>query len=120
MVAAGEASIIVVEHTHLHNEYIDALVKRGAAGLTVLLALYLVPLALFSRRLRDQNSALRPYALAGVLLVVCYLGFGLTQAFLTHNNGVLTLAFMLAILWALLCAQEGRERNPSSTVRRIS
>jgi O-antigen ligase len=102
----GNIRPIMGQHNHLHNEYLDALVKRGLAGLAALLALYLVPLALFARHVRDDNRAVRPYAAAGVLLIVCYMVFGLTQAFLTHNNGVMTLAFMLVILWSLLRAQQ--------------
>ncbi len=102
LVQAGKIRLIPGEHNHLHNEYLDALVKRGLAGLVALLALYLVPLILFARHVRDNNRAVRPYAVAGVLLIVCYMTFGLTQSFLTHNNGVMTLAFMLVILWSLL------------------
>lgn len=106
LVQAGKIRLIPGEHNHLHNDYLDALVKRGLAGLAALLALYLVPLALFARRIRDGNPAVRPYAAAGVLLIVCYMAFGLTQSFLTHNNGVMTLAFMLVILWSLLRASD--------------
>ena len=106
LVRAGKVRPILGEHNHLHNEYLDALVKRGVFGLAALLALYLVPLALFARRLKDDNRAVRPYAVAGVLLIVCYMVFGLTQAFLTHVNGVMTLVFMLVILWSLLRAQQ--------------
>ncbi|NMM28048.1 MAG: O-antigen ligase family protein [Glaciimonas sp.] len=93
-------------HSHLHNEYLDALVKRGVLGLAALLILYLVPLALFVKRIRSENHAVRPYAVAGALLSVCYICFGLTQAFLTHNNGVMIFAFTLVILWSLLREQE--------------
>ncbi len=102
LVSTGKIRLIPGQHNHLHNEYLDALVKRGSLGLVALLALYLVPLLVFARRLRDGKRAVRPYALAGVLLIVCYMVFGLTQSFLTHNNGVMMLAFMLVILWSLL------------------
>ncbi|MEO8599218.1 MAG: hypothetical protein ABI656_05255, partial [bacterium] len=81
-------------------------VKRGLLGLIALLALYLIPLALFVRRVRDKSKAVRPYAVAGVLLSVSYISFGLTQSFLTHNNGVMIFAFTLVIIWSLLSAQE--------------
>jgi O-antigen ligase len=107
LVATGDVAAFTSEHTHLHNEYLDALVKRGLPGLLVLLVLYGVPLALFAKRLhRPAASNGGPYAIAGVLLIVCYLFFGLTQAFLTHNNGVMILAFMVAILWSLLRRHE--------------
>jgi O-antigen ligase len=102
LVQTGKIRLIPGEHNHLHNEYLDALVKRGLLGLAALLALYLVPLVLFARRVRDDNRAVRPYAVAGVLLIVCYMAFGLTQSFLTHNNGVMMLGFTLVILWSML------------------
>lgn len=102
LVRQGLAAPSIEEHTHLHNEYLDALVKRGLPGLLALLALYLTPLALFARRLRDGDGAARSYALAGTLLTAAYLTFGLTQAFLTHNNGVMIFGFMTVILWASL------------------
>jgi O-antigen ligase len=65
------------------------------------LIVMLAPMWLFARHLHGP-SAVRPFALAGVLLCTCYLAFGLTQAFFTHNNGVLMFAFWTAILWTLL------------------
>ncbi|WP_232429449.1 O-antigen ligase family protein [Noviherbaspirillum autotrophicum] len=101
LIRAGAVGSITSEHSHLHNEYLDALVKRGALGLAATLAIFLIPLVLFSRRVRHANPQARPYAIGGVLLCVSYILFGLTQAFLTHNNGVMILVFMLAVLWAM-------------------
>lgn len=100
MVAAGKADGFIMEHTHAHNELIDAAAKRGLPGLAVTLALYLYPLFIFWRKL-GRNDGGRPYAMAGVLTITCYMVFGLTQAFFTHNNGAMTLAYMISILWAL-------------------
>ncbi len=102
LIEAGQASPIISKHTHLHNEYLDALVKRGLPGLASVLLLYLAPLLLFAREMKRAGPKARPYAVAGMLLVICYLGFGLTQAFLTHNNGVTMFAFLLAVFWASL------------------
>lgn len=111
LIEAGKASPVISEHTHLHNEYLDALVKRGLPGLASVLALYLVPLLLFARGMKRTGPNGRPYAVAGVLLVACYLGFGLTQAFLTHNNGVTMFAFLLVVLWASLRNHEHEKLN---------
>lgn len=100
LIKAGKVAAVIGGHTHLHNEYLDALVKHGAAGLLALLALYLVPLGLFAQRLRRGDDKDRIYAAAGVALCVSYMLFGLTQAFLTHNNGVMTFAFLTIMLWA--------------------
>jgi O-antigen ligase len=103
LIEAGEAAAFTRDHTHLHNEYLDALVKRGLPGLAILSALYIVPLLLFSAHMKPADRIhASPYAVAGVLLIVCYMVFGLTQAFFTHNNGVMMFAFTLVILWSLL------------------
>lgn len=71
----------------------------GMIGLGVLLALYLVPMSLFGRELHAPDLQQRSLAIAGVLLSVAYIDFGLSQSFLTHNSGVMMFAFLLAVLW---------------------
>jgi len=94
---------------HLHNELLDAQVKRGLVGSLGLLALYFVPLALFGRRLKQGRPELRSYALAGVLLVIGASVVGLTQSFFSHNSGVTFYAFSLVIIWGLLRREERRQ-----------
>ena len=101
LIGEGKVAAFTGDHTHSHNEYIDALVKRGVLGLTGLLVFYGVALSVFVHRLKHAAAEQRPYALAGVLVMVNYIAFGMTQAFLTHINGVMTLVFMLVILMTL-------------------
>lgn len=106
LIGEGKIAAAIGEHTHMHNEYLDALVKHGILGLAVLLALYLVPLRLFARKFKNCADNVHPYAIAGVLLTVSYILFGLTQAFLTHNNGVMMFSFLLIILWSALRSEQ--------------
>lgn len=101
LIDAGRANPLIAPHTHLHNDYLDALVKRGLPGLLATLAVLFGPMWLFGRHM-NGSAAVKPYALAGVLLCICYILFGLTQAFFTHNNGVMVFAFTTAILWTNL------------------
>lgn len=104
MAALGEEGVIEQEaasYGHAHNEFIDAFAKRGLIGLFVLLALYIIPMRLFARQLGADNLAIRSIATAGVLLSVTYIDFGLSQAFLTHNSGVMMYAFLLASFWGI-------------------
>ncbi|MFB9847342.1 O-antigen ligase family protein [Oceanisphaera arctica] len=91
---------------HAHNEYLDNFARRGILGLLSLLALYLVPLRLFARRLNSANMELRALATAGALLPVAFMDFGLSQVFFGHNSGVMVYAFWLAVLWGTLRAYE--------------
>src|SRR5690348_13805817 len=45
---------------------------------------------------------LKKNTLSGLLLVLCVIVFGFSQAFLLHNSGVTLSVVMLAILWGLL------------------
>ena len=49
-IANGELSAVFISQlTHLHNEYLDSVLKRGLIGLALLLVLYLGPMVLFFR-----------------------------------------------------------------------
>ena len=93
---------------HLHNEYLTSLGFQGIVGLVVLLLVYLVPLRLFMKKVRfySDNWEVKPYALAGALIPMCYMDFALTQAMFSHNIGVMMYAFPILFFWAALRWQE--------------
>ncbi|WP_394425039.1 O-antigen ligase family protein [Vreelandella stevensii] len=102
MVALGERGIIspmAAEFGHAHNEFLDALAKRGLPGVVVLLLLYLVPIRLFASGLVHRDLSIRSLAVAGTLLPVAFIDFGLSQTFLAHNSGAMFYAFWLAVFW---------------------
>ena len=107
-VAAGQASPVILEFGHAHNEVIDQFVKRGLLGVAGLGALYLVPLALFWPRRRSAHVAgLAPddeicIRLMGVTVVLAHMGFGLTQVFFAHYNGVMNYLALVIFLFAAL------------------
>ncbi|NLW05578.1 MAG: O-antigen ligase family protein, partial [Pseudomonadaceae bacterium] len=104
----GEVTAFAVEN-HAHNDFLDSFARRGLLGLLTLLMLYLVPLHLFSNYLASPNMELRAVATAGALLPVAFIDFGLSQAFLEHNSGVMIYAFWLVVLWGCLRSVEKKE-----------
>lgn len=106
MLAEGKISKLVSDYTNAHSDYLDVLVKRGITGLLALLALLLLPLALFARTSYCDPASAQPYALAGVVLCTCYMIFGLTTSSLTLNIGIIMLVFPMVILWSLLRQHE--------------
>lgn len=113
MIEQGELSRHVQPYEHPHNEFLDAWVKRGVLGLLALLALYLVPLRLFYRRLDSNDLTLRSLAVAGVLLPLTFLDFGMTWVMFSQASGVMVYAYWLAIVWGTLRAHERRlEASP--------
>lgn len=103
--ATGGQDDVLIKYNHMHNDLLDAWVKRGLVGVVALVGVYLVPAVIFYRQLKrhsgaGQSIAARSAALAGMMLVVATFVFGLTQSFLTHSSGVTMYVFLLVILWA--------------------
>ena len=121
-VAAGQASPVVLEYGHAHNEVVDQFVKRGLLGVAGLGVLYLVPLALFwpRRRVLGTSPGLAPddeicIRLLGVTVVGAHVGFGLTQVFFAHYNGVMMYLALLIFLLATLHPEPPAQRVASAT-----
>ena len=101
----GVISPMAAEFGHAHNEFIDAFAKRGVVGLAVLLMLYLIPIRLFAPGLAHPDLNIRSLAVAGTLLPVAFIDFGVSQTFLAHNSGVMFYAFWLAVFWGSYSAR---------------
>jgi O-antigen ligase len=86
---------------HVHNEYIDIAVKHGLIGLFFHLVLMLGPMLLFfGPHKSSSNPEVRSLAIAGMVVPMMYMDFGLTQTFLSHNSG----RVVLSALWMCLAA----------------
>lgn len=84
---------------HAHNDLLDAWVRRGLLGLLAVVALYALPLWHFSRRLRDTLPAQRSAAVAGLLIPVAFIDFGLSYAFFAYPVGIAVYACWLLLFW---------------------
>ncbi len=93
--------------SHSHNELLDAGVRRGLIGILSLIALYCVPLIIFKRHLNQAETD--HLAMAGLVIILAYIDFGLTQVFFAHNNGVMIYAFAIVILMSII--KSGRQNN---------
>jgi len=62
-----------------HNDVLNTLATGGLLDLSFLLLIYAAPFAFFARTLRQGPPAAAAPALAGVLLVICFIAFGLTD-----------------------------------------
>jgi O-antigen ligase len=71
---------MALEFSSAHNDILNTLATGGLLDLVFLLLMYGAPLAFFARMLhRGPPTAAAP-ALAGLLLVICFIAFGLTDA----------------------------------------
>lgn len=98
----GIISEQAVVFDHAHNEYLNALSLTGIVGFLALMAVYLVPLRLFLRKMREykNNWNVKAYAMAGVLVPMSYMDFALSQSMFSHNIGVMMYVFPIVFFWA--------------------
>jgi O-antigen ligase len=96
----------VSRYDQLHSDLIDTAARRGLVGLGSLLMLYGVPLLLFARALRGRPDATtRALAVAGLVVVVAFIGFGLTQSMLRDARGLAGYLGLITACWCLLRAR---------------
>lgn len=107
-VDAGLAPPVLLSFQHAHHEWLDMWAKHGLIGLLTLMAAYAVPGLIYTRVLLHHRT--RPpqaqkahvnrqlCAVCGLLLVVGYLGFGMTQVMFAHNSSIIMYVFM-NLLW---------------------
>lgn len=138
-VAEGRLSPAVFappEPPHLHNDVLQVLVTRGVIGLAAWIGILLVPLGFFWTRLRRERGAAssvqadpaRMAALAGLLLVLAYASFGLTEVIFWSMKANVFYALTVFLLMGLVLeadlaqaapappdtAQGGHARHPRS------
>jgi O-antigen ligase len=110
LVAAHKVHPYVLEFPHYHNDILQALVFGGVVGLLVWGATLLAPFLFFVRLLNRPESAaagVTAPALAGLLLVLSYFSFGLTEVIFWSVRSCMFYALMLFLLIGLcLNAQE--------------
>ncbi|WP_162249889.1 O-antigen ligase [Massilia sp. Root351] len=101
-VAAGRLQPFVLQAEHFHSDMVHVLVYGGIPGLLVYLFSILAPFLFFLRILRTHESAspaVTAPALAGLLLVIGYFSFGLTEVIFWS---ILSTMFYVQMLFLLM------------------
>jgi len=101
LVGQGRAHPAIEHFTQPHNEILNSAAKYGILGFLALFFIYALPFKLFSSGLQHRCQSQRATAVAGTLLAVSFIDFGLTQAFLSHNSGIMVYSFGTVFIWGL-------------------
>lgn len=101
--AQGKMVAEAASFDHAHNQFLHTWATAGTVGLIGLLALFLLPLKLFLAGCNSQDMEIKALAASGVLLVVGFATFCLTDSllFVRHSGNfyfasLVTIAFLLA------------------------
>lgn len=103
-------------YAHAHNVYLHALAVTGLLGFLALVGLvFFYPLGLFYRYWSSASTPwLRFYALAGMVTVISFMVFGLSEGWLTRNAMVKSYLLGLVVLLAgCVVEQRGRNKAPA-------
>lgn len=118
LIARGEIDPAIANFRHAHNELLHVLATAGIAGGGILLFLYAAPMVFFARVVRRHDAA-QPYALAGLLLVLSFIAFGLTQVLFSHHVGTAFYAMTISVLAGSCILLQRQDPVQSSAERRI-
>ncbi len=97
-----------------HNDLLAAMAGYGLLGLLSMLALYLVPAAVFLRRLASDDRVIRVGAQMGLLFCLSYCAFSLTEMMFRNMRSVPTYALIMVTLIALTSVRGQRVSRPAA------
>lgn len=101
-----------------HSEYLTAFGYHGIAGLCALLLIFLIPGHVFWKRMKNSSdSAIQALAVAGLLTVVCFAVFSLTDSPFEQRPTIMFYSVMLLLPLTLskLSIHASRECNRGHT-----
>lgn len=113
LVAEKKLAKRIENYTHAHNQYLDALAKRGISGLIGLLAIFIIPLIFFIRTLKKYHNIveLKLLSTLGIIHILSVMSYSLTQTFLAHNSGNIFYFFVLFVLYSAIYIQKQNYAN---------
>lgn len=97
----GKVQDVVVPFEHLHNDLLQAQATGGVFGLLAYIGILAAPFAFFARAVGRSSRRGMPQfapALAGMLVVLSYFGFGLTEVIFWSLKGSMFYVLMVALL----------------------
>jgi len=100
---------------HPHSQYFTALASGGLVGFITMLLLFLIPAWLFIKYIKKHESDdISRLSLAGLLLIVGYMAFGISEPLLDRSRSVNFFAFYLVVFFAAIYGQRRQISENSS------
>jgi len=90
---------IAIKFGHAHNQYVNVLAENGWHTLIVFIVFQLYLMVYFYRYLFHDNEKVKMYSSVGLLFVLGYLVFQMTQVVFNHHVTVLFYIFFLYLFY---------------------
>ena len=93
-----------ISFSHLHNQFIDELVKKGIVGGVAILGIFFLPLYVFytKQKNKQNNKRIKFITTLGIVHILSTMSYCLTQAFISHNSGNIFYFFVLFLFYAFM------------------
>ena len=99
-------------YPHPHNQFISALVNGGTLAFIGLILLFAILSHLFILYIKQSKSReTQRLALAGLVLIVSFICFGLSEAMFERSRPTNFFAFYLAVIMAAIYGQQNLMKN---------
>lgn len=87
---------------HAHNQFLDSLATTGVLGIIgLLVGVFIIPFWYFLKQFNvTDNDKIKYFSLAGMVVVIGFVFFGMGEVWLARNPTANVYAFLLAILLA--------------------
>ncbi|MBB1628164.1 O-antigen ligase [Achromobacter sp. UMC71] len=110
--------LVSVDYGEPHNDMLGALAGYGLLGLLSILALYLIPAAIFWRRSASADPVVHVGAQIGMLFCLGYFVFSLSEMMFRNMRSVPIYAVTVVVLFALTSARTGLAQQRLSAAKR--
>jgi O-antigen ligase len=97
MIADGEISDIITKYSQPHNLYLYIMAECGIIGLIAVLGVFIVPLWVMVSYARKAHFR-RDIAYGGIILIVGFIHFGLTESIFGRNINISFYVIILAVV----------------------
>lgn len=93
-----------IVYSHLHNQFIDELAKKGILGGVAILGIFFLPLYIFYTKQKNKknNKRIKFITTLGIVHILSTMSYCVTQAFISHNSGNIFYFFVLFLFYAFM------------------
>jgi len=102
LVKKGERNALASAFDHPHNQFVSAMVSGGIVALVAILMLFFIPAKIFYTACKsaDRSVNAQQIALAGLVLMIGFAVFNLSESFLERSRTTTFFIFYLAVFMA--------------------
>jgi O-antigen ligase len=103
LIDEGLINKTAVNYYHPHNQFISALAKGGLLGFGSILIFFILPAFVFCKSIsRHSEAEVQRMAFAGLVLILSFFIFSLSESILERSRSIIFVSFYLAVIMAIL------------------